>query len=137
MEEKQDLFGKCPYFTIQKILSGKWAFMILYHLQEKTLRFNQIQKLLPEVTQTTLTKQLRTLEDYGIVKRTIYPQIPPKVEYELSDMGKEFSESLESLKLWGEMILQVQELEDIEKLSLNLLSLFSKQRRSYDRVQFK
>ena len=82
MEEKQDLFGKCPYFTIQKILSGKWAFMTLYHLQEKTLRFNQIQKLLPEVTQTTLTKQL--------------------------------------------MILQVQELEDIEKLSLNLLSLFSK-----------
>ena len=82
MEEKQDLFGKCPYFTIQKILSGKWAFMILYHLQEKTLRFNQLQKLLPEVTQTTLTKQL--------------------------------------------MILQVQELEDIEKLSLNLLSLLQK-----------
>ena len=102
METTQDLFGKCPYFTIQKILSGKWAFMILYHLQEKTLRYKKKKKLLPEVTQATLTKQLRALEDYGIVKRTIYPQIPPKVEYELSDMGKEFSDSLESLRIWGE-----------------------------------
>lgn len=102
MKETEELFGKCPYFTVQKILSGKWAFMILYHLQKNTLRFNQIQKLMPDVTQATLTKQLRTLEEYGIIKRTIYPQVPPKVEYELSDMGKEFSESLESLKSWGE-----------------------------------
>ena len=80
--------------------------MILYHLQDNTLRFNQLQKLLPEVTQATLTKQLRALEEYGIVKRTIYPQIPPKVEYELSPMGKEFSESLESLRLWGEKYIE-------------------------------
>lgn len=106
MEKTIDLFGKCPYFTVQKILSGKWAFMILYHLQENKLRFNQIQKLLPEVTQATLTKQLRTLEEYGIVKRTIYPQVPPKVEYELSEMGKEFSDSLENLKLWGEKYIE-------------------------------
>lgn len=106
MEEEIDLFGKCPYYTVQKILSGKWAFLILYHLQNNTLRFNQIQKLLPNVTQATLTKQLRTLEEYGIIKRTIYPQVPPKVEYELSQMGKEFSDSLENLRIWGNKYIE-------------------------------
>lgn len=115
MQEAQDLFGKCPYFTIQKIISGKWTFMILYHLQEKTLRFNQLQKLLPDVTQTTLTKQLRALEDYGIISRTIYPQIPPKVEYQLSDMGKEFSDSLESLRIWGEKYIEFHETNKYKK----------------------
>lgn len=96
------LFGKCPYATAQKILSGKWALIILHHLSESTMRFNEIQKCLPEITQATLTKQLRTLEEYGMIHREIYPQVPPKVEYSLTKMGEDFSEVLDHIKTWGD-----------------------------------
>ncbi|MCM0647485.1 helix-turn-helix transcriptional regulator [Clostridium swellfunianum] len=102
MLTQEELFGKCPYATAQKILSGKWALIILHHLSENKLRFNELQRQLPEMTQATLTKQLRTLEEYGMITRTVYAQIPPKVEYELSDMGKEFTEVLNSLKNWSD-----------------------------------
>lgn len=98
----EELFGKCPYATAQKILSGKWALMILQHLSDKKLRFNELQRLLPDMTQATLTKQLRTLEEYGMVTRTVYAQIPPKVEYELSEIGQDFTQVLDSLKIWGD-----------------------------------
>ena len=102
MLTQEELFGKCPYATAQKILSGKWSLIILYHLSENTLRFNQLQKLLPDITQATLTKQLRTLEEYGMIIRTVYPQIPPKVEYKLSDIGNDFSQVLNSVKIWSD-----------------------------------
>ncbi|GFZ30045.1 transcriptional regulator [Clostridium zeae] len=102
MLTQEELFGKCPYATAQRILSGKWAVVILHHLSEKKLRFNELQRLLPEITQATLTKQLRALEEYGVVNRTVYAQIPPKVEYDLSDIGKEFIEVLDSLKAWSD-----------------------------------
>ncbi|MBK1813161.1 helix-turn-helix transcriptional regulator [Clostridium sp. YIM B02505] len=102
MLTQEELFGRCPYATAQRILSGKWAVIILHHLSEKKLRFNELQRLLPEITQATLTKQLRALEEYGVVTRTVYAQIPPKVEYDLSDIGKEFTEVLDSLKVWSD-----------------------------------
>lgn len=102
MLTQEELFGKCPYATAQKILSGKWALIILHHLSENKLRFNELQRQLPEMTQTTLTKQLRSLEEYGMVTRTVYAQIPPKVEYELSDMGKEFTGVLNNIKIWSD-----------------------------------
>lgn len=106
MLTQEELFGKCPYVTIQKILSGKWPLMILHFLSDKTLRFNELQRLMPNITQATLTKQLRSLEEYGIIKRTVYPQIPPKVEYELSTIGKEFNVAMSSLKTWGEKYIE-------------------------------
>lgn len=102
MLSQEELFAKCPYATVQKILSGKWALIILYYLSENKLRFGELRRLIPDMTQATLTKQLRALEEYGIINRSIYAQIPPKVEYELSDIGKEFSDALSSLKAWGE-----------------------------------
>lgn len=102
MLTQEELFGKCPYATSQKILSGKWALILLQFLSERTLRFNEIQRMIPEITQSTLTKQLRALEEYGLVVRTVYPQIPPKVEYSLSEMGRDFTVVLDSLKVWGE-----------------------------------
>lgn len=101
MISQEELFGKCPYATAQKVLSGKWSLTILHFLSEKTYRFNEIQHLLPDITQTTLTKQLRYLEEYGLVIRTVYPQIPPKVEYNLSEIGREFISVLDSLEKWG------------------------------------
>lgn len=101
MTEKIELFGRCPHFTTQKILGGKWTLLILFHLQNKTLRFSELKKLIPDITQASLTNQLRELEHYGMVIRTVYPVVPPKVEYELSEMGKEFSGSLDSIRSWG------------------------------------
>lgn len=101
MYTQTELFMKCPYATAQKILSGKWALLILHYLSSGTLRFNELQKMLPDLTQATLTKQLRSLENYGLVNRTVYPQVPPKVEYSLSEMGEEFDTVLKSLNAWG------------------------------------
>jgi DNA-binding HxlR family transcriptional regulator len=102
MLTQEELFGKCPYATAQKVLSGKWALIILHHLSENKLRFGELHRHLPELTQATLTKQLRTLEEYGMVTRTVYAQVPPKVEYELSGIGQDFTEVLNSLKTWGD-----------------------------------
>ena len=101
-EENHDLFGKCPFVTAQKIIAGKWAVMILHNLSLKTLRFGELQRELPDLTQATLTKQLRSLEEYGLVNRYVYPQVPPKVEYSLTDIGKEFQIVLDSISVWGE-----------------------------------
>lgn len=90
MELEKDLFGICPYTTAQKVLSGKWSIIILYHLGKKTMRFGELQRQLPDLTQSTLTKQLRALEENGLIERKIYPQVPPKVEYSLSDIGIKF-----------------------------------------------
>lgn len=106
MITQEELFGKCPYATSQKILSGKWALIILHHLSENKLRFGELHKQLPELTQATLTKQLRTLEENGMIIRTVYAQVPPKVEYELSGIGNEFKEVLSSLKIWGDKYIE-------------------------------
>lgn len=99
--DEQDLFNICPYFTSQKILSGKWALLILHHLDESPLRFKELERKLNPITQATLTKQLRSLEEYGLITRTVYNQIPPKVEYSLSELGILFRPVLSSLEKWG------------------------------------
>lgn len=100
MAEK-DLLGVCPYFTSQKVLSGKWSLLILHYLDENVLRFNQLERLLAPITQATLTKQLRSLEESGLIVRTVYNQVPPKVEYSLSEVGKKFKPVLNYLEIWG------------------------------------
>jgi DNA-binding HxlR family transcriptional regulator len=93
---------ECGFTFAQKILSGKWSMLIILFLSEKTMRFNELQRLFPDITHATLTKQLRVLEDYGIVKRTVYSQIPPKVEYALSDIGMQLKPILYAVMSWGE-----------------------------------
>ena len=99
--EEHDLYKICPYFTSQKILSGKWALLILHYLDESPLRFKELERKLKPITQATLTKQLRSLEKYGLITRTVYNQIPPKVEYSLSELGILFRPVLKSLEKWG------------------------------------
>lgn len=99
---KKELFGLCPYVTAQKVLTGKWSMYILYLLTEGPLRFNELQRRMPEeMTHTTLSRQLRTLEDEGLIIRTEYHQIPPKVEYSLSEIGEKFRKVLSVLEVWG------------------------------------
>lgn len=98
---KKDLFGICPYTTAQKILSGKWTLLILYHLSTQTMRFGELQRTLPEMTQATLSRQLKEMEQNGLIVRTAYNQIPPKVEYSLDKLGRDFLPVLDALKVWG------------------------------------
>ena len=98
---KKELFGVCPFFTTQKILSGKWTILILHILEGKSVRFNELQRELGTITQATLTKQLKQLEQDGLINRKVYAQIPPKVEYSLTDIGKKFKSVLNELENWG------------------------------------
>lgn len=99
---KKDLFGICPYVTSQKILSGKWSIYIIHLLEDGPIRFNELQRRMPEnMTHATLSRQLKALEDEGIVIRKEYDQIPPKVEYSLSEIGKKFKNVLQALESWG------------------------------------
>lgn len=97
----QELFGKCPYATAQKVLAGKWTMLILHLLDKGPVRFNELQRRLPEMTHATLSRQLKQLEQDGLIVRTEFNQIPPKVEYSLSDIGRKFEKVLDSLKEWG------------------------------------
>ncbi len=105
--EKVDLFGLCPFVTTQKLLSGKWSIYILYLLSDKNIRFNELLRLMPEgMTHTTLSRQLKFLEEEGLVIRKEYNQVPPKVEYSLSNVGKEFHPVLSELNIWGEKYIE-------------------------------
>jgi DNA-binding HxlR family transcriptional regulator len=112
---EKDLFGICPFVTAQKILTGKWTLLIMHHLSVKTLRFNELQRGLPHLTQATLTKQLRMMEENGLIIRTVYNQIPPKVEYSLSILGKQFKPVLDSLQVWGNHYIEFLKEKDYPK----------------------
>lgn len=106
--QKEELFGICPLLTSQKVLTGKWSMYILYLLsQENTIRFNELQRKMPEdMTHTTLSRQLKTLENEGLIVRTEYSQIPPRVEYSLSEIGEKFRIVIDALGEWGEEYIQ-------------------------------
>ena len=100
--EKKELFGRCPYVTAQKVLTGKWSMYILYLLSNGAVRFNELQRQMPEeMTHTTLSRQLKKLEEEGLIIRTEYQQIPPKVEYSMREIGEKFKNVLSELEVWG------------------------------------
>lgn len=84
------------------VIGGKWKAIILHHLVQDTRRFNELRRLMPDITQRMLTRQLRELEKDGIISRKIYAQVPPKVEYALTDFGRSLEAVLKSLQNWGE-----------------------------------
>lgn len=101
----KDLFGLCPYATAQKLIQGKWAILILHNLQNKPVRFNELQRMMPKMTHSTLSIQLKQLESDGIIIRKQYDEIPPKVEYSLSDLGLAFKPVLDSIEEWGNLYI--------------------------------
>ena len=92
----------CAIARISKVIQGKWTMVIIYILSEGTLRFSEIKRKLPNVTEASLTKDLRLLERHGIIHREVYPVVPPKVEYSLTEMGKDFLPILESIEKWAQ-----------------------------------
>lgn len=93
--------GECPMGTAISIIGGKWKLPILYNLRDGTMRFSQLQKALPQVTQKMLTQQLRELERDGLISRKVYAEIPPKVEYSVTLLTKKLEPILNSLCAWG------------------------------------
>ena len=83
-------FGKCPFYTTQRLIQGKWAILILHYLSEGPLRFNELQRKMPKMTHATLSNQLKQLEAEGLIARKVYGDIPPKVEYSLTELGRAF-----------------------------------------------
>ncbi|MBM7607423.1 DNA-binding HxlR family transcriptional regulator [Lysinibacillus composti] len=85
-----------------EVIGGKWKCVILCHLTHGKKRTSELKRLMPNITQKMLTQQLRELEDDGVINRIVYNQVPPKVEYELSEYGKSLEGILNSLCNWGE-----------------------------------
>ena len=95
---EENAFEPCPIADIQPIIRGKWAMVIICFLSRETLRFKQLARKMPMVTEANLTKELRTLEQYGMVHREVYREVPPKVEYSLTEIGRRFLPIIEDLE---------------------------------------
>ena len=102
-ETKNEL---CSICMTQKIMKGKWKIAIIWLLKSETLRFSEIKRSIPNITQTYLSKQLKSLEDDKLVVRKSYNQVPPKVEYYLTDTGRKFIDVLEYMNSWGTTYLR-------------------------------
>jgi DNA-binding HxlR family transcriptional regulator len=92
----------CSVEATISLIDGKWKCVVLYHLLDKTVRFNELRRIIPDVTQRMLTNQLRELETDGLIVRKVYAEVPPKVEYSLSPLGKTLEPVLVALRGWGD-----------------------------------
>ncbi|MDL2306594.1 helix-turn-helix transcriptional regulator [Desulfovibrio sp. OttesenSCG-928-C06] len=101
----------CPVEATISLIGGKYKTLILWQLMGGTLRFSQLRKEVPHATPKMLTQQLRELESDGLVLRTVYPQVPPKVEYSLTDFGRSIRPVLEAMYGWGSGYLNQRGLE--------------------------
>ncbi|WP_019003296.1 winged helix-turn-helix transcriptional regulator [Succinimonas amylolytica] len=93
--------NECPVETALRVVGGKYKVVIIYHLRDRALRFSELQKLIPEATAKTLTKQLRELENDFLISRKVYAVIPPKTEYSLTPLGKTLLPVLNNICEWG------------------------------------
>jgi len=107
--KKLDPKSGCSVEVTMSVIGGVWKPLILFHLLQGTKRFMELTRLIPNATQRMLTLQLRELEADGIIIRTVFPQVPPKVEYEISPFGRSLEPVLISLKEWGEQYRQLHE----------------------------
>lgn len=94
-------YDVCPMLLVQNLFAGKWKILILWYLSYDILRFSDIKRKLPGVTQKMLTQQLRSLEEDKMIFRKVYPVVPPKVEYGLTDVGKKIIPILEMMHGFG------------------------------------
>lgn len=99
--ERYDCDFGCPVEACLEVVGGKWKGVILFHLLGGTKRFNELRRLMPAVTQRMLTRQLRELEADQVVARTVYPEVPPRVEYSMTDFGQTLEPILRMLQKWG------------------------------------
>ena len=99
-QQKKD-YTKCPVEATLGLIQGKWKIVILFRLMDEPRRFNELTRLLPNITQRMLTNQLRDLEKDGLVHRECYAQVPPKVEYSTTELADSLMPVLLSIRDWG------------------------------------
>lgn len=112
---------QCPVRATLKVIGGKWKLPILWYLREETLRYGELQKLIEGITPKMLAEQLRELERDGIVNRTVYPVVPPKVEYSLTDYGRTLDPILCAMGEWGDRHLHRSETDTSKNLDASLV----------------
>ena len=106
-----NITSTCPVASTLELIGGKYKALILWHLSEKTLRFSELQKKISNATPKMLTQQLRELEAQNLVCRKVYPIIPPKVEYSLTELGKSLLPILVAMRDWGAEYLRKKDLQ--------------------------
>ena len=97
----RDELPACPVATTVQLIGSKWKLLILRNLLMRPWRFNELRRDLEGISQKVLTDSLRTMEEDGIITRTIYPEVPPRVEYALSPLGESMKPILDDMKKWG------------------------------------
>ena len=100
MLTKEEL-PECPVATTVALIGSKWKLLIIRNLRVRPWRFNELKKDLEGISQKVLTDSLRSLENDGIITRTVYPEVPPRVEYALSELGESMRPVIDSMEAWG------------------------------------
>ena len=103
MEIKKPDLSTCPVETTLFFLSTKWSALILRDLMDGPHRFNELQRSIGHISQKVLTSNLRQMERHGLLNRTVYAEVPPRVEYELTELGASLKPVLDTLRWWGEI----------------------------------
>jgi DNA-binding HxlR family transcriptional regulator len=98
---KKEELPECPVATTVSLIGSKWKLLIIRNLLQRPWRFNELKKSLDGISQKVLTDSLRSMEDDGLIIRTVYQDIPPKVEYSLSELGESLKPILDSMVAWG------------------------------------
>lgn len=100
MKKKEEL-PDCPVATTVSLIGSKWKLLIIRNLLVRPWRFNELQKSLEGISQKVLTDSLRSMEEDGIITRTVFPEVPPRVEYALSELGESMRPIIKSMEIWG------------------------------------
>jgi len=100
LSESHDM-AQCPVATAIDVIGGKWTIIILYHLRGRTLRFGELKREIPKITQKMLTHQLRELEANKLITRKVYAEVPPRVEYTPTELADKLNPALDLLCAWG------------------------------------
>jgi DNA-binding HxlR family transcriptional regulator len=93
---------ECPVATTVSLIGSKWKLLIIRNLLQRPWRFNELKKDLNGISQKVLTDSLRSMEEDGLITRTVYPEVPPRVEYALSDLGQTLKPILDAMVIWGD-----------------------------------
>ena len=102
MKTKAELLPDCPVATTVSLIGNKWKLLIIRNLRIRPWRFNELQRDLDGISQKVLTDSLRSMEQDGIITRTVYAEVPPRVEYALSELGESMRPILDAMQTWGE-----------------------------------
>ena len=101
MRSKEEILPECPVATTVMMIGSKWKLLIMRNLLARPWRFNELQKSIDGISQKALTEALRSMAADGIVSRTVYPEVPPRVEYSLTELGESMRPIIKSMESWG------------------------------------